>query len=959
MKDLKLYLIFSIMVNITVHVYGKVNDVITIPPNGEKVLINKNWITRQAAYIMVDGAVLSSGKQDFRTWLPATVPGTVLTSLLHNGLIPSPYYGLNNLLIPDIFRTGNDFYTYWFVNQFNLPEVGKDKRLWLNFRGINYKAEIFLNGKRISTTTHEGMFIRRSYDITAAAVTGVNTLAVLVMPPDFPGEDNGGQAGDGQIGKNNTMQCTPGWDWIQAVRDRNTGIWDEVSLMSTGNIRLTHPQVISKVPGIRTPGGKQADATLMVNAELENLLSSPQTVSVSYEVEKQQFSTKVQLAPREKRLVSLPSMTVKNPRLWWPNCMGDQELYDMTLTVTDGVSTNISDKQTVRFGIREIATEKDPATGGRKFFVNGQKVFIRGGNYIASDWMLQLSAERYRTEVRFLADMNLNMLRIWGGALPERPEFYNVCDEFGLLVFQDLSVTGDANGAWNDRTKKDSQARRWEYPDNHVLFIESVIDQIKMLRNHPSLCIWCGGNEWPPAPDIVEALQNDVMPKYDNRHFAVFSTDTVFTRNTIGGVGDGPYGIQEPEWFFTFRSTPFNPELGSIGVPEASALRAFMDEADYNDFPRGDSRRVNRVWEYHRYLPYGEHIGRYFQPKNTEEFCSIAQLLNFEQYRALMEGWASNMWNWYTGMLIWKIQNPWTALRGQMYDCFLDVNACYYGTRAGGEPLHVQYNYATHKVEVVNTTVSAKGKCTVRARIYGIDGKIIHEQEQKDVVLAANSSKALFAIAQPSQVQGAYFLRLELSDGTKRLSDNVYWLTTQPKDYSTLKQMAPSQANVSIKLEKRNTDYNAVVHLKAGDKISFFNRVSVFNKNTGERILPVFYSDNYFTVFPNEEKTIILSFATNLPQEDIVVEVREWNGKSIQLSPLSCGEGMGERSFITLSNTAIEVGIAPELGGRIVFLRKPGTEGMLLSDSKIWNDPSFVVPEITQTPAFYPFNGII
>jgi hypothetical protein len=244
-----------------------------------------------------------------------------------------------------------------------------------------------------------------------------------------------------------------------------------------------------------------------------------------------------------------------------------------------------------------------------------------------------------------------------------------------------------------------------------------------------------------------------------------------------------------------------------------------------------------------------------------------------------MEGWASNMWNWYTGMLIWKIQNPWTALRGQMYDVYLDVNACYYGVRAGGEPLHVQFNCATRQVEAVNTTVSGMDKCTVKARIYSIDGATVYEQEQKNVVLAANSSKALFEIEQPSQVQGAYFLRLELINDSKILSDNIYWLTTQPKDYSGLMQMKPSQADVSISMEKNDKDYKAMVHVKAKDKISFFNRISVINKKTGERILPVFYSDNYFTIFPNEEKKITLNFATELQQEDILIELREWNGK--------------------------------------------------------------------------------
>ena len=885
MKYTKRFTVLFLTMCLIFSTYGKENNhAMTVPQSGEKTLLHTNWIARQAAFVMVDGAVLSSGNQNFKGWLPATVPGTALTTLMNNELIPSPYFGLNNQLIPDIFHAGNDFYTYWFVNQFSIPELGEDQRLWLNFRGINYRAEIFLNGKRVSTTPHEGMFIRRCYDITDAVISGGNnTLAVLVLPPDFPGEDNGGQAGDGQIARNNTMHFSAGWDWIQAVRDRNTGIWDEVSLTTTGNIKMMHPQIVTKVPGVRTPDGKQADATLVVNVELENLTTSNQNVTVSYEVDNQRATARVQLAPREKRQVALPSMTVKNPRLWWPNNMGNQELYYMNFTVTDGVSTNISDKQSVRFGIREITTEKDPNTGGRVFYVNGQKLFIRGGNYIASDWMLQLSAERYRTEIRFLADMNLNMVRVWGGALPERPEFYNACDDYGLLVFQDFSVTGDANGAWVDPRKKDSRDRRRQYPDNHTLFLESAVDQIKMLRNHPSLALWCGGNEWPPAKNIADALKNDIIPKYDNRIFAVYSTDTIFSRNTIGGVGDGPYGIQEPEWFFTFRSTPFNTEIGSVGVPEAVALRAIMNEADFNDFPRAGARpgqaRINQVWQYHKYLPYGDHIDRYFQPTSTEEFCNIAQLLNFKQYRALMEGWASNMWDWYTGMLIWKLQNPWTSLRGQMYDSYLDVNAGYYGTRTGGRPLHVQYNYANHQIEVVNTTVSAKDKCTVKVRMYGLNGNLLHEQVQNNVLLAANSSKALFEIKQPSQVQGVYFLRLELSDNSKLWSENVYWLTTQHQNYSCLKQMEPSQADVSINLEKSGMDYKASVVVKSKDKISFFNRIYVFNKKTGERILPVFYSDNYFTVFPGEERAISLNFASNIPQEDILINVREWNKK--------------------------------------------------------------------------------
>ncbi len=856
----------------------------TLPPKGEKQLLNHNWIARQAGYVLQDGAQLTSRLQDFSAWIPAVVPGTVLTTLLENKQIPSPYYGLNNQQIPDIYNVGKDFYTYWFVNQFETPALDGSTRLWLNFRGINYRAEIFLNGKRVSTTTHEGMFIRRSYDITEAVRPGQrNTLAVLVLPPDFPGEDNGGQGGDGQIARNVTMHCTPGWDWIQAVRDRNTGIWDEVSLTTSGTIRLQHPQVITQVPGVRMPGDKQADAILKVTAEVENLTGKPQQTTVSYTVEGRTLSTKVTLHPWENRIVALPDMTIKNPRLWWPNGTGKQELYHLSMQATD-TEARVSDAQHLRIGIRELGTEKDPATGGRKFFVNGQKVFIRGGNYIASDWMLQLSPERYFTEVKFHADMNLNMIRVWGGAIPERPEFYNACDSLGMLVFQDFSVTGDANGAWMDARKVDSRERRHAYPDNHELFLTSVIDQVKMLRNHPSLCLWCGGNEWPAAADIDDALKNRIMPKYDpTRHFTSFSTDTVFTRNTIGGVGDGPYGIREVEWFFTFRSTPFNPELGSIGVPEAAAMRAIMDEKDFNDFPRSGGGggasgggRVNEVWNYHKYLPYGEQINRYGTPKNGDDFCKIAQLINYDQYRGLMEGWAANMWNWYTGMLIWKTQNPWTALRGQMYDCYLDVNACYYGTKMGGEPLHIQYNAKTKQVEIANTSFSAYDKLSATVRLYAADSRLISEHTEQTSI-QANVCRPLFDVQPPTGIEDVYFMRLTLQQNGKVCSDNTYWMTSRPNDFTGLQELPKANVSPRIEVTKNGTIYEASVTVKAGKQLSFFNRISIFNRKTGERVLPVYYSDNYFTVFPGEEKTVTLTFPGTLPKEDIDIRVSSWN----------------------------------------------------------------------------------
>ena len=504
--------------------------------------------------------------------------------------------------------------------------------------------------------------------------------------------------------------------------------------------------------------------------------------------------------------------------------------------------------------------------------MNGQKIYVTGGNYINSDWLLRLSPERYRDEVRFHAEMNLRMIRVWGGALVERPEFYNACDEFGILVFQDLWGSGDCNGAWEDPTKMDSRERRWEYPDNHDLFIASVEDQVKMIRNHPSLCFWCGANEWPLAKDIDQCLRKEVFPRLDpERLFVSFSTDTLFTRNYLGDNGDGPYGIQEPEWFFSFRSHPFNPEAGSVGSPEVESIREMMTEQDLAGFPRKGFTR-NYTWRYHKDLGYGDHLERYGEVKDIETYCKYAQVVNYDQYRSFMEGWASHMWDWYTGILIWKTQNPWTSLRGQMYDWSLDVNASLYGTRKGCEPLHAYYNPVTRKAGLLNTTLKDYTDLSIVARIYNLEGKLLWEKETR-ASAKANTVQELLDIPVPEGIKGAYFLRLALNADVP----NIYWLTTEPKDYTCLSQLPKSRPGIKTEIKKEGSNFVGTVRLSADSQISFFNRIKVFDKETGKRILPVHYSDNYITLMPGDQQEISLEFPANLPEERIQIVVDSYN----------------------------------------------------------------------------------
>lgn len=845
---------------------------LAIPEPGEKTLIHSDWYARKANEVKMDGNRLSAAPLDKTGWLPARVPGTVLTTLLENHMYPAPEFGLNNNLIPDIHEVGNDFYTYWFTRQFTINNLPEGRNVWLNFRGINYKAEIFLNGKRINRNTHEGMFLSKTFNITPYLRTDApNVLAVLVYPPTHAGNPNGGQGGDGQIARNNTMQYTPGWDWIQPVRDRNTGIWDEVSITTTGPVCLSSPYVVTKVPGVRDPETKtQREAFVNTSVELENTGSTSLKGLLVCETNGTRLTQPVTLSPFEKKTVSLNPLAVKNPRLWWPNGIGEQPLYDMNLSFEIG--NQVSDRERLRYGIREITSDKCPDNGGRRFFVNGQKIYVTGGNYINSDWLLRLSPERYRDEVRFHAEMNLRMIRVWGGALVERPEFYNACDEFGILVFQDLWGSGDCNGAWEDPTKMDSRERRWEYPDNHDLFIASVEDQVKMIRNHPSLCFWCGANEWPLAKDIDQCLRKEVFPQLDpERLFVSFSTDTLFTRNYLGDNGDGPYGIQEPEWFFSFRSHPFNPEAGSVGSPEVESMREMMTEQDLAGFPRKGFTR-NYTWRYHKDLGYGDHLERYGEVKDIETYCKYAQVVNYDQYRSFMEGWASHMWDWYTGILIWKTQNPWTSLRGQMYDWSLDVNASLYGTRKGCEPLHAYYNPVTRKAGLLNTTLKDYTDLSIIARIYNLEGKLLWEKETR-ASSKANTVQELLDIPVPEGIKGAYFLRLALNADVP----NIYWLTTEPKDYTSLSQLPKSRPDIKTEIKKEGSNFVGTVRLSADSQISFFNRIKVFDRETGKRILPVHYSDNYITLMPGDQQEISLEFPANLPEERIQIVVDSYN----------------------------------------------------------------------------------
>lgn len=844
----------------------------------QEILLDKGWQAKRAFELPVDGTVISSPAFEFYDWMEAIVPGTVLTTLLHNKKVPDPFYGLNNELIPDIYETGAEYYTYWFQNYISLPDLKEDQQVWLKFRGINYSANVFLNGKRVNTDTHKGMFLREKYLITPFLEdSGTNNLAVLVKPPNPVGHANGGQGGDGTIARSVTMQFTPGWDWICPIRDRNTGIWDQVSLEITGPVDIRDPFVIPKVPGKRVPGGKQKPASISISAELHNASGLSQEGTLVATMGMKSWSLPASIKAGETLLVEFNEIEIRNPELWWPNGMGEAHLYTLELDFKQ--KEGISDSESFNFGLRQTSNYFDKVVGGRVFLINGQKIFIKGGNWIASDMLLRLSPERYEAEVRMHAEMNMNMIRIWGGAMPERPEFYEACDKYGLLVWQDFWVSGDCNGRWLDPRKKESQARRQAYPDDHSLFIETAIDQIKMLRNHPSLYMWCGGNEFPPPPDINEKLEKEIFPEYDEtRYYVNESTSDSILRNTIGGNGDGPYGIQDPKRFFVTRSYPFNPELGSVGMPNVESMRKMMDEKELQP-PRRN--RANQVWRYHKYIGYGNYIEQMGEIQGIEDFCKKAQLVNYEQYRALQEGFSAGMWDKYTGMLVWKNQNPWTSLRGQFYDVFLEQNGGFYGFRHGAVPLHIQLNLNDSSICIQNQTYFDASGLIVESELFDIHGNSL-EQNSSEASVGANSYSVLHSLFTGEKPAGFYFARLTLKNSKGELLDeNLYWLTGGESDWLELEKLKPADLQVSVAKNKQSSIVASIEN--TGEETAFFMRLKISAKKSGDLVLPVFMDDNYITLFPGEKGQVEIDLShlnKDIAVSELQLEVAPWKGKT-------------------------------------------------------------------------------
>lgn len=829
-------------------------------------------------------------------WLTAIVPGTVLNSLVYNKKYPEPYYGINNKLesnlIPDISVTGRDFYTYWFRTEFIIPLSFKGKNIWVRPEGINYRAEIWVNGHLVSVMT--GMFTDDYIDITEFAKTGEkNAIAVKVYPVDNPGTTQSkrwGAAGEfrnggnGNIGLNTTMLMSVGWDFtfMDGIRDRNTGIWKSITLFSTGKIALRHPFVKSELskPDYNT-------ARESVSIEVVNPSTSMDTVTclVKGEItgENIRFEKPFRILRGEELTVNFTpdefsQLIIRNPRLWWPVNKGTQELYELKMTVS--VGGNVCDSVKTKFGIREITSDTNTPDKSRVFYINGHRLFIRGTNWIP-EAMLRNSDERTYAELRYTRQSGINLIRMWGGGIAESDYFFQLCDELGLLVWQEFWMTGDTR-----------------HPHDKSVYMNNVESTVKRIRNHPSLAYYVASNESSEVTGTRELLM-----KLDG-------TRGYQMQSECDGIHDGsPYKQVNPMQHYEntasargSRVDGFNPEYGAPTLPLAEILREMMDEKDL--WP------INKeVWDYldgngfHLVTSmYKDLVDNYGQSASIDEFAQKGQFVGAVNSKSIWEVWNYNKLDYgdrfTSGLLFWYHNCPVRQVCARMWDWSLEPTASLYYTANSLEPLHAQFDYLKNTVSVVNDYYKDFRGYTVVAEIYDLNSKKVYEKSAKIDLLPDAVANDVFTILFPENMTQVHFIKLHLKDDKGReMSSNFYWRSndkysgkttlTGPissgfEDLSKLKQ---AKLNTSYKIREQDNKFFVDIHLKnTSSSIAFFNQLQLLDSGL-KPVRPSFYTDNFFSLLPGESKSITIETAVkNLKDTIPVLIVKGWNIEKKQFS---------------------------------------------------------------------------
>ena len=861
-------------------------------PHPESALsLKEGWSLQSSGKVDARGEAVSTPAFQPTDWYTVSVPTTVVAALVEHKVYPDPGFGMNLRSFPGVtYPVGANFSNvamqqdspfivpWWYRKEFVLPASFKGKSIWLNFGGINYRANIWLNGKQIARSDDvAGAWRTYEFNITDSVLTGKsNVLAVQVFSPT------------------DTDLAITFVDWNPAPPDKNMGLWRDVTITTSGPVELRYPTVVPKVD---SPANDKAHLT--VTALLRNATGHPVRGTLKGRIEKTEFSQEVELGAGEAKDVAFTpeqfsQLNFDHPRLWWPAQMGKPELYSLNMEFS--VDGKVSDRSETRFGIREVKSEV-LAANRRRFSINGKNILIRGGGW-SPDMMLRENSQRLRDEFRYLQDMGLNTIRLEGKL--ETREFLDLADERGLLVM----------AGW-------CCCDHWEHwanwkPQDFTIAEQSLRDQIYRLRSHPSLVMWLNGSDNPPPPDVEQTyLKVEKELLWPNPVVSSATAKLAAFSGESGVKMTGPYEYVAPSYWQSDKTDSarqcnpggcggaygFNTET-SMGpaVPPVESIRAMVGKDHL--WP------IDDWWNYHAgggafkdlHVFTDALTARFGLPAGVEDYALKAQLQTYEGVRAMYEAYSRNKYV-STGVIQWMLNNAWPSMIWHLYDFYLRPGGGYFGAKKAMEALHPVYGYDDHAVWVVSSQYEDARGLRLTAKVLNLDMTEKYSQQVSLDALADSTSRVL-DLPPIDGLTPTYFLVLRLDDSAGKLvGSNFYWLSTRPEtldweksnwyttptasyaDYTALYQLPKVKLKVAERTERKGED--AVTHVtleNPGKSLAFFVRLKVDRGKGGEEILPVIWQDNYISLLPGEKREVTATYrAKELGAAQPALEVSGWN----------------------------------------------------------------------------------
>ncbi|MCU1679653.1 MAG: beta-galactosidase [Amycolatopsis sp.] len=821
---------------------------------------------------------------------PAVVPGTPLTSMIADGEYPDPLYGhIVTDTIPDTLKdTG-----YWYRVAFPVPRLIPGQRFWLEFGGINYLATIWLNGTEVGTI--EGAFKRGVFDVTdiAAKAGGTAYLAVLIGKLDYAegplkpsytsgvtrGGRNGGPTGI-TLKNGPTFFCTAGWDWLPTIPDRDLGIWQPVTWSTTGPVRLADVRVDPTLSAdLRT-----AEVTTVLT--LDSAFETARTVVVKGSLDGHVFEKSVTVPAGTSSITLTPQDTaclrLDRPKLWWPNGYGDPYRYRLTIGVEAG--GQVCDERAVDFGVRRIEYTKpfESPSGASvnclSITVNNQPILVMGGNWGLDEALKRSPRQRLREQVRMHRDANLNLIRNWNGQ-SSTEDFFEACDENGILVWQDFFSSTEGPG-----------------PANVVRDLDNIRDCIVRFRNHPSILLWCGGNEGPPPQPIIDGL-DALVAELDPQRAVLTSSAGDTGKDPINGyTSGGPYHWVTPGTHFATNDgthwPPFHNEVGSYSIPTLEFIKKMLPETSWehpDDF--WADRDVNGNGGNGGGAGYLELTSnRYGEVLNLADFARKSQLMNYECIKSIFESHAASMAGVApgrpyprTGVIMWMTNPAQPSFVWQMYSHDLEAHSAFYAVQHACRRVNVILNSDTLDVVVANHTRAAV-QGTVTVTLYDLNGTVfagtswpVRGAEASNHTVIGNLAPELNTA--PADVA---FARLSLTDSHgAELVRSFYWVEnpSRAKGFASLDDAAPAAVSVDATAQRGRDDLELTVEVEnVGDTMALMLHLQVYDTHTGDRILPATFSDNYLNLAPGESSTarVRLSDGQTVRAKDIGVRIDGW-----------------------------------------------------------------------------------